>query len=131
MKMYTQYMEIYFADDGTEFFDKNSCLEYERKKRKDIIEKLNIEIWNENFIKLPLNEETNFDDICYFRCKTDEDFDKFNGIAPFEIHNPRPFKKTDLFFYYEDRSSFINLNFYEEDVDIHYLAAKKFLAEEK
>lgn len=131
MKMYTQYMEIYFADDGTEFFDKNSCLEYERKKRKDIIEKLNIEIWNENFIKLPLNEETSFDDICYFRCKTDEDFDKFNEIAEFVILNPLPFKKTNLFFYCENRNSFISPDVYEKSFDIHYLAAKKFLAEEK
>lgn len=129
--MYTTCVQVYFADDGKEFFDKEKCLEYERKSIEKNTKDLNVEIWDKNFIRLPLNEETDFDDIYYFRCKTDEDFDRFNEIAPFVILNPFPFKKTNLFFYYENRDSFISPDGYEKGFDIHYLAAKKFLAEEK
>lgn len=128
--MYSQSVIVYFADDGKEFFDEKKCLEYERKKYRENIKDLNVKIWDENFVKLPLNEETNFDDICYFKCETDKDFDKFNKIALFVICS-RLSEKTNLFFYCEDRGEFITPDFYETDVDIHYLAAKKFLAEEK
>lgn len=129
--MYSQSVIIYFADDGKEFFDEKECLEYERKKYREDIKDLNVEIYNKNFIRFPLNEETDFDDIYYFRCKTDKDFDKFNEITPFEIRYSYPSKKTDLFFYYEDSDIYISPDVYEKSFDIHYLAAKKFLAEEK
>lgn len=129
--MYTKFVEIYFADDGEPFFSQKNCLEYEKKKQKDIIKNLSVEIWDENLVKFTLNEETDFNDIYFFRCETDEDFDRFNKITPFTTHYLNESEKTDLFFYRESKGYFITPAFYEEDIDVHYLKAKDFLAEEE
>ena len=129
--MYIQQEQIYYADDHTPFFSKAKCLEYEKKIRKYSIEDLNIELWNENFEKLIPKSDMNFSDIYFFRCKTDEDFDKFDQIAPLNIQYPYPSKKTDLFFCYDGLDSFITTDEYEENINYYYLMAKEFLAGEK
>lgn len=129
--MYIQQEQIYYADDHTPFFSKAKCLEYEKKIRKYSIEDLNIELWNENFEKLTPKSDMNFSDIYFFRCKTVEDFDKFDQIAPLNIQYPYPSKKTDLFFCYDGLDSFITTNEYEENINYYYLMAKEFLAGEK
>ena len=129
--MYIRQEQIYYADDNTPFFSKAKCLEYEKKIRKYSIEDLNIELWNENFEKLIPKNDMNFSDIYFFRCKTVEDFDKFNQIVPLNIQYPYPSKKTDLFFYYDGLDSFITTDEYEENINYYYLMAKEFLAGEK
>ena len=130
-KMYIRQEQIYYADDNTPFFSKAKCLEYEKKIRKYSIEDLNIELWNENFEKLIPKNDMNFSDIYFFRCKTVEDFDKFDQIAPLNIQYPYPSKKTDLFFCYDGLDSFITTNEYEENINYYYLMAKEFLVGEK
>ena len=130
-KMYIRQEQIYYADDNTPFFSKAKCLEYEKKIRKYSIEDLNIELWNENFEKLIPKNDMNFSDIYFFRCKTVEDFDKFDQIAPLNIQYPYPSKKTDLFFCYDGLDSFITTNEYEENINYYYLMAKEFLGGEK
>ena len=129
--MYIRQEQIYYADDNTPFFSKAKCLEYEKKIRNYSIEDLNIELWNENFEKLIPKNDMNFSDIYFFRCKTVEDFDKFNQIVPLNIQYPYPSKKTDLFFCYDGLDSFITTDEYEENINYYYLMAKEFLAGEK
>ena len=129
--MYIQQEQIYYADDHTPFFSKAKCLEYEKKIREYSIEDLNIELWNENFEKLIPKSDMDFSDIYFFRCKTVEDFDKFDQIAPLNIQYPYPSKKTDLFFCYDGLDSFITTDEYEENINYYYLMAKEFLAGEK
>ena len=129
-KMYIQQEQIYYADDHTPFFSKAKCLEYEKKIRKYGIEDLNIELWNENFEKLTPKSDMNFSDIYFFRCKTVEDFDKFNQIIPLNIQYSSS-EKTDLFFCYDGLDSFTTPNEYEENINYYYLMAKEFLAGEK
>ena len=129
--MYIQQEKIYYADDHTPFFSKAKCLEYEKKIHKYGIEDLNIELWNENFEKLIPKNDMNFSDIYFFRCKTVEDFDKFDQIVPLNIQYPYPSKKTDLFFCYDGLDSFITTDEYEENINYYYLMAKEFLAGEK
>ena len=129
--MYIQNEKIYYADDHTPFFSKAKCLEYEKKIRKYGIEDLNIELWDSDFDKLTPKNDMDFSEIYFFRCKTVEDFDKFNQIAPFDIQLSYLSKKTDLFFYYDERDIFITPKEYEKDISSCYLMAKEFLAEEK
>ena len=129
--MYIQQEQIYYADDHTPFFSKAKCLEYEKKIRKYGIEDLNIELWDSDFDKLIPKNDMDFSDIYFFRCKTVEDFDKFNQIAPFDIRISYLSKKTDLFFYYDEIDSFITTDEYEENINYYYLMVKEFLAGEK
>lgn len=128
--MYIRHEKIYYADDHTPFFNKEKCLEYEKKIQKYSIEDLNIELWDDNFNKLIPKNDMDFYNIYFFRCKTIEDFDKFNQIAPFNIQYSYLSKKTDLFFYYDETGIFITPNEYEKNINYCYLMAKKFLAEE-
>ena len=129
--MYIQHEKIYYADDHTPFFSKAKCLEYEKKIRKYGIEDLSIELWDENFEKLIPKSDMDFSDIYFFRCKTVEDFDKFDQIAPLNIQYSYPSKKTDLFFCYDGLDNFITTDEYEENINYYYLMAKEFLAGEK
>ena len=122
---------IYVAFDGTKFRDEEECKKYEKKIRKFDIEDLNIELWNENFDKLTPKNDMDFSDIYFFRCKTVEDFDKLVQVASFYVQCSYPSKKTDLFFYYDERDIFIKKNKNEENINFCYLKAKEFLAEEK
>ena len=129
--MYIQQEKIYYADDHTPFFSKAKCLEYEKKIHEYGVEDLNIELWDGDFNKLIPKNDMNFSDIYFFRCKTVEDFDKFNQIVPLNIQYPYPSKKTDLFFCYDGLDSFITTDEYEENINYYYLMAKEFLAGEK
>lgn len=120
--MYTkkEVITYYYADDGKVFTDKEECQKYEKRRAKNF----KVRVWDETFEELSFNENCNINDIWFFKCETEKDFDLFkeNFPADYEYY---PSEKTKLFFYSEHFGCFTTIETYSEFWEEAYGIAKK------
>ena len=120
--MYTkkEVITFYYADDGKVFTDKEECQKYEKRRAKNF----KVRVWDETFEELSFNENCNFNDVWFFKCETEEDFDLFKEIFPAD-YEYYPSEKTKLFFYSERFECFTTIEKYSEFCEEVYRIAKE------
>lgn len=113
---------IYRANDGTDFENEEDCQNYERyldKIRKEI------HLYNENFKELSFDDVGWEERICFFKCETEESFNFFVKIFPYDIMY-KDFEKLDLFFAELGSDLFMTVKGREKLLSDNYYKAKEF-----
>ena len=120
--MYTkkEVITYYYADDGKIFTDKEECQKYEKRRTKNF----KVRVWDETFEELSFNENCDINDVWFFKCETEEDFDLFTEIFPAK-YEYYPSEKTKLFFYSEYCGCFTTIEKYSEFCEESYGIAKE------
>lgn len=110
---------IYRADDGTDFENEEECKKIPDKIRKEI------HLYNENFKELSFNDVGWEERICFFKCETEESFNFFVKIFPYDIMY-EDFEKLDLFFAELGSDLFMTVKGREKLLGDNYYKAKEF-----
>ncbi len=102
----------YLADDGTEFEDKDECLDYERKQKLGDLKGL--KFYDSDFNELTIDQAENCEqlisDAYYIKCTDGNDLDNFKevldeeycGWSGFDCAGWRNVDREGLFFFDKD-----------------------------